>query len=86
MSYYVTIDGKKMDKRLLEMAQRAVAGQGDGRISKADAEEMIQVVKDGNVYTAVEKDTMEYIRDQFSWTDSANQWFRSEIAKWALKK
>lgn len=86
MTYYVTIDGKKMDKRLLEMAEKAVAGQGDGRISKADAEEMIRVVKDGNVYTEVEKDTMEYIRDQFSWTDSANQWFRGEIARWALKK
>lgn len=48
-----------MDRRLLGKAQSAVAGQGDGRISKADAQEMIRMVKDGHVYTQIEKDTME---------------------------
>ena len=47
MNYYKTIDGKKMDGNLLEMAEKAVAGAGDGRISKSDAEELLQAVKDG---------------------------------------
>jgi len=38
MSYYKTLDGKKLDSALLEMAEEAVKGAGDGRISKADAE------------------------------------------------
>jgi len=55
MSYYKTIDGKKMDGYLLSMADKAVQGAGDGRISKKDAEEIITVVKDGGTYTETEK-------------------------------
>ena len=83
MSYYKTIDGKKMDAKLIEMAEKAVKGQGDGRISVEDAEVLAKSVKDGGTYTDVEKETMAYIRDNFKWTDQANEWFRTEIAKWA---
>jgi hypothetical protein len=86
MSYYKTIDGKKMDGNLLEMAEDAVAGVGDGRISKRDAEAMIESVMDAGDYTDIEKDTMEYIRDNFKWTEGADEWFRSQIASWAAKK
>jgi hypothetical protein len=86
MSYYKMVDGKKMDGRLLEMAEEAIQGAGDGRISQEDAEELMQVVRDGGSYTDVEKDTMEYIRDSFKWTESADAWFRSEIAHWAVEK
>ncbi len=86
MSYYKTIDGKKMDGNLLEMAEDAVAGIGDGRISKRDAEAMIESVMDAGDYTDIEKDTMEYIRDNFKWTEGADEWFRSQIASWAAKK
>ena len=86
MSYYKTIDGKKMDSRLLEMAEKSIQGAGDGRISKADAEAIIQAVNDGGEYTDVEKNTMEYIRDNFTWTDSANVWFRNQISSWAGTK
>ena len=86
MSYYKIVDGKKMDSRLLEMAEKSIQGGGNGRISKADAEEIIQAVKDGGDYTEVEKDTMEYIRDNFTWTDNANDWFRNQISSWAGTK
>jgi hypothetical protein len=86
MSYYKTIDGKKMDGNLLEMAEDAIAGIGDGRISKKDAEAMIKSVMDAGDYTDIEKDTMEYIRDNFKWTEGADEWFRSQIASWAAKK
>ncbi len=75
-----------MDGRLLDLADKAIAGAGDGRISKEDASDMIAVVKDGGAYTDVEKDTMEYIRDNYKWTEGADDWFRSEIAKWAVTK
>ncbi len=82
MSYYKTVDGKKMDGYLLSMADKAVQGAGDGRISKKDAEEIIKVVIDGGSYTEAEKATMEYIRDNYKWTEAANEWFRSQIAEW----
>jgi hypothetical protein len=86
MSYYKTIDGKKMDGTLLDIAEEAVAGAGDGRISKQDAETIIAAVKDSGEYTDVEKDTMEYIRDNFKWTEGADEWFSSQIASWAATK
>ena len=86
MSYYKTIDGKKYDGELIELADKSVAGAGDGRISLADAKILLAAVKDGNDYTDVEKDTMKYIRDNYKWTDEADKWFRSEIAKWAASK
>ncbi len=86
MSYYKTIDGKKYDGELLELAEKLTSGAGDGRISNADAEKLFDAVKDGNAYTDVEKDSMAYIRENFKWTDSADEWFRSEVRKWAASK
>lgn len=86
MSYYKVIDGVKYDADLIAAAEKAVSGAGDGRISKKDAQVLLDLVKDGNSYTDVEKDTMEYIRNNFKWTDEADEWFRTEIRKWAATK
>ena len=83
-SYYKTIDGVKYDKSLLEAADEAVAGRGDGRISKGDAETLLAEVKDGDSYTDIEKATVKYIRENYKWTDEADAWFRAEINKWNL--
>ena len=86
MSYYTEIDGKKYDKELLELAEKLVKGQGDGRISTADAAKLLTAVKDAGKYTDIEKDTMSYIRENFKWTEEADEWFRTEIRKWAATK
>jgi len=86
MGYYKTIDGNKYDGELLEFADAAVAGKGDGRISLADAKELLTKVVDGNAYTDIEKATMAYVRDNYKWTDEADEWFRTEIRKWAATK
>lgn len=86
MSYYKLVNGVKMDGRLLDMAEKAISGEGDGRISRLDAEALFAAVQDGGEYTDVEKATMEYIRDNFKWTESADTWFRSQVASWAATK
>ncbi len=83
MAYYKVINGVKYDRELLEAAEEAVKGKGDGRISIADAKNLFLKVVDGDIYTDVEKDTMEYIRNNFKWTDEADEWFRTEIRKWS---
>jgi len=83
-SYYKTIDGVKYDRELLEAADTAVAGRGDGRISLADAEKLLLQVKDGDSYTDVEKVTVKYVRESYKWTDEADAWFRKEINLWNL--
>jgi len=86
MSYYKTIDGNKYDGELLELADSLTSGAGDGRISMADAEKIFEGVRDGNSYTDIEKDTVAYIRDNYKWTDAADEWFRTEVRKWAATK
>lgn len=86
MGYYKTIDGNKYDGELIELADKLTSGNGDGRLSKADAEQLLAAVKDGDSYTDTEKDTMAYIRDKYKWTEAADEWFRSEIRKWAASK
>jgi hypothetical protein len=82
MNYYKTIDDKKMDSRLLDIALKSVEGGGDGRISQKDAEKLFAAIRDGNIYTEVEKDTVAYIRSHFKWTDSANRWISDQITHW----
>ena len=86
MGYYKTIEGKKYDGELIELAEKLTSGTGDGRLSKEDAAQLLEAVKDGDSYTDIEKDTMAYIRENFKWTEAADEWFRSEIRKWAANK
>jgi len=82
MNYYKHVGGKKLDGHLLEIAELAVAGAGDGRISKADAEKMLAAVIDDDVYTSVEKATIDYIHKNYRWTEAAWDWFREQIKNW----
>ncbi len=87
MGYYKTIDGKKYDGEIIELADKLTNNNaGNNPISKADAEELLAAVKDGNSYTDIEKDTMAYVRDNYKWTEAADEWFRTEIRKWAATK
>jgi hypothetical protein len=86
MSYYKTIEGKKYDGELIDLADKLTSGAGDGRLSQADAEQIYEAVKDGDSYTDIEKDTVAYLRENYSWTDAADEWFRTEIRKWAATK
>jgi len=83
VSYYRTIEGLKMDAHLLELAVLAVKRMGEGRISVEDAHRLWDAVKDGGVYTEVEKQTVFYIRKNFKWTKAADEWFRHQESNWA---
>ena len=84
--YYIEMDGLKCDRRLLELADGAVAKAGDGRISIADAKALFAAVADQDTYTDVEKATMKYIRENYNFTPEADAWFRTEVHKWAATK
>ncbi|CAD5257897.1 MULTISPECIES: hypothetical protein [unclassified Imperialibacter] len=83
ISYYRHIDGHRYKAATLNMADEAIAGQGDGRISKADAEKIFGTISDGQDYTQVEKHTIRYLRDNYNWTEEADALFRSRVRSWA---
>ncbi|XDD52293.1 OmpA family protein [Leptospira sp. WS92.C1] len=82
-NYYVTIKGRKYDRELITLAEEFTSSKRDGRISVNDAKQLLKAVKDNNSYTDIEKHTIEYIRENFKFTDKADEWFRTEIRKWA---
>ena len=70
-SYYKKIQGVRYDRVLLESAEERTKGQGDGRISDQDINEIIDISKDGNKVTLTELRTIKYIRDHFRVTEKA---------------
>ena len=85
-NYYKIIDGHKYDSEIIELADQAVAGRGDGRISLEDAKLLLAGVKDANKYTDIEKETVRYIRDHYRFTPASNRWFRTQIRSWAATR
>lgn len=85
-SYYKTIDGKKYDREMIEIAEIAVSGKGDGRISLQDAEALFNTIVDGNTITEIEADTLDYIKENFRFTEAAEKWLSDELADWISRK
>jgi len=90
-SYHITIGGKNYDRALYETALKSVQGQGDGRISRDDAEKLLEKVLDAapgqqDVYTDVEKRTVRMLREQLNWTPAADEHFRGTVASVAALK
>lgn len=82
MSYYRTINGKKMDAAIIDKASLLTKYQGDGRISITDANLLMGLIQDGNRITPSEQSTIDYLFQNYKWTPSAKEWFYSELKAW----
>jgi hypothetical protein len=80
MSYYRTIGGRRYDRTLLEQAETMTQGQGDGRLSQDDVRQLLDVARDGDSITEVERQTLHYILTEFQVTDTANAWLVGQLA------
>jgi len=78
-NYYKTIQGVRYDRALLEVAEDRIHGQGDGRISKKDAEEIVESSKDGGRITETELRTLRYISENYHFTSKASAWFAGKL-------
>lgn len=77
---YVTIDGEKYEKELLDLAKEHTTGRGEGKISKDEATDLIKSAKDGSQVTDTERNTLKYIRANFEFTDAAAKQFDEDLA------
>ena len=82
-SFYKQIDGVQYSRRLLDWADEAVAGRGDGRVSVSDAEELFDLLSNDSKYSDLEKRTIKYIRENYNWTDAGNAYLRGAVRSWA---
>ena len=79
MADYKTINGVKYDKSLLEAAEKAIEGVGDGRVSFDDAKAIwADAMEDGKI-TTVENRTVKYILDHYNCTDKAREFLAEHV-------
>jgi len=83
-SYYKQINNKKYDKGMLEAADTAVEGKGDGRVSIDDAKKIFKEAVDGDKITECEYDTLDYIKANYKWTEKSTEWLNNALTKWEV--
>jgi len=78
-NYYEVIDGFKCDRAIIDACREAVAGEGDGRVSAADAQKVWEKAADGNQVTNSERWTVRYCLGAFTWTTPAHDWIFDQL-------
>ena len=73
---------KPLDLELLCAAEGAVAGYGDGRISRSDLQEIMAIVSGTGCFSPIEKATLELIHRNYRFTDAAERLYRTELGNW----
>ncbi|MDX1939613.1 MAG: hypothetical protein SFU99_03630 [Saprospiraceae bacterium] len=80
MSYYRHINGVRYARQLLEAAEQFTTGRGESQISFEEIQEIYKLAEDGRRITDVERRTLFYIAENFSFTDKALDWFRNQLS------
>ena len=81
MADYKIVDGVRLDKSLIDLAEASVAGVGDGRVSFEDAQKLwADAMADGKI-TVVENRTIKYILDNYKCTDKAIAFLAEHVYK-----
>lgn len=81
--YYEVIDGFKCDRGIVDACREAMGGQGDGRVSKEDAEKVWAKAMDAGKVTDAEKWTLRYCLSSFNWTRAAHDWLLEQLHEYA---
>tara|TARA_B100001123_G_C14322012_1_gene635594 strand:+ start:55 stop:423 length:369 start_codon:yes stop_codon:yes gene_type:complete len=70
------------DLELICAAEGAIAGYGDGRISRRDIQDIMDIIHNTGWYSLVEKSTLEHIYENYRFTKLAEQIYHNELEKW----
>ena len=70
------------DLELLCAAEGAIAGYGDGRISRSDIQDILGIVHDTGWFSLVEKATLDHIHENYRFTKAAERLYHSELEDW----
>jgi hypothetical protein len=78
---YVTIEGEKYEKELLDLAEKHTTGAGEGKLSKDEVADLFKSAADGQGVTETEKKTLAYIRAHYEFTDAAAKVFDEKFSQ-----
>jgi hypothetical protein len=76
---YRVHENAKYDRVLLDAADLALEGRGDGRISLDDAETIWKMVASDSLVTLTERNTIRYICTTYKCTDSARDFLLGQL-------
>lgn len=76
---YVSINGEKYEKRLLDLATTYTTGRGEGELSKKEVLSLIACAKDGTSVTEPELKTLYFIRQNFNFSRAAIELFDAQM-------
>ena len=79
-SYYKKINGKSYDRAMLDVADKGIAGKGDGRISLNDAKAIFKKAKDGGKITDIELRTLNHILENYKFTEPALKYIEDSLS------
>lgn len=78
-SYYKIIGGIRYDRALLDTADDLTKGSGDGRFSLKDVRALLEATQDSKLMTPTELRTLEYILNNYKFTQKAAEVIRGEL-------
>ena len=80
MSYYKIIDGVKYDRKMLEVAETALAVHPGNDLEVFDAVPIWEAAVDGGTITETEQRTLDYLRQSYKWTEAAKAWLDRRLS------
>lgn len=79
MSYYKIIDGVKYDRKMIEVAETALAVHPGNLMEVFDAVAIWEAAIDGGIVTETEQRTLSYLRKTYQWTEAAQAWIQRKL-------
>lgn len=79
MSYYKIIRGVRYDRNLLLAAESFTQGRGESRISLEEIQQLYQMALDGRGITDIEWRTLQYVAQQYTFTEPAKKWLDEQF-------
>lgn len=73
------LDNVHYDSVLIDAAELAVEGRGDGRISQDDAELIWRMIESDGKITAIERRTLGYILQSYKCTEPAEAFLKGKL-------
>lgn len=81
MSAEVFLKGDNVNRKLVELAENAVNGIGDGKISLQDAKLLLEKMKEIKADSKDFTNSVDYIQRHYHWSNIASKWFMNEFSK-----
>tara|TARA_B110001452_G_scaffold261000_1_gene259197 strand:+ start:323 stop:1219 length:897 start_codon:yes stop_codon:yes gene_type:complete len=80
---YITIDGNKYDRSLVEEADTLLSSRSNSKLGASEARKLWKLAKDGPGVTDIERATLAYIAEEYTMTPEGAEFLKAQIEETA---